>query len=107
MAPADISSSSASIRGPDVDEPLLGADEDVLHGIALGVDGNLRNQSELFVAGDDDDTLIRLQDAGDEAEQRRFSGAVLPQKADVLALADLKGKPVRMSLPSSNAFFMF
>ena len=76
-------------------EAFKGGVQHVLHGVPLGVDGNLGDEAHPLAGGDGDGALIRLHLPGDDAEDGGLAGAVAAQQPHPLPGIHLEGKPVQ------------
>ena len=80
---------------PQLLEPGEGAAEDILHGAARGVDGDLGDEAHPAAGGDDGLALVGLQLAGEDPEEGALPRAVAAQEAHPLPLVDLEGDAVQ------------
>ena len=79
----------------DIPELMEGAAEHILHGIALGILGDLGNQPQLFPRRNLYGALVITDFAGKDTEHRGLTGAVFPQQAHALTLLHLKAQSVQ------------
>ena len=79
--------------------------QDVLYGVGLRIDGDLRDQTDPPVRGKDNGALVRLNFAGEHPKKRGLAAAVAAHDAHAFAGMDLKGKSVQELLAHFKGLF--
>ena len=79
---------------PDLVQTPVGGLQHILHGVALGVAGNLRDETQSHSLSDGDVAAVLRDLAHKDAEQRGLAGAVFAEDAHALAPLNLKAQTV-------------
>ena len=86
-------------------EGLKGGVQHILHGVARRVDGDLGDQSQPPVGGNDHLPLVGVDHAGEDAQQGGLAAAVWAQQPHPLAGIHLEGKPVQYFFADLKLFY--
>ena len=83
----------------------IGRAQHVLHRVASRIDRDLGDQADLPARSEDDDPVVRLQLAREQAEEGGLAAAVAAHDADALPGLDLEGQAVEKDLADLKGFF--